>query len=63
MVARVQLIVREDGTIAIAQPASEPGDVDTAKCIAAIFKEAANARTFTPGGSGIATVEATLDPL
>jgi hypothetical protein len=62
IVARVQLIVRAEGTIAIAQPATEPGDEDAAACLAALFKDAASPQTFSPGGGGIATVEAELDP-
>jgi hypothetical protein len=62
IVARVQLIVRAEGTIAIAQPATEPGDQDAAKCLAALFKDAASPQTFSPGGGGVVTVEAKLDP-
>jgi len=62
VVARVRLFVQAEGTISIAQAASEPGDQDAAECIAALFKEAANPQTFSPGGGGIVTVEAKLDP-
>ncbi len=61
-IARVQLFVQVDGPISIAQPASEPGDEDAANCIAAIFKEAATPKSWSPGGGGIVTLETTLDP-
>jgi tRNA A-37 threonylcarbamoyl transferase component Bud32 len=62
IVARVQLFVQTEGRISIAQPASDPGDANTAACLAALFKEAASPKTFHPGGGGIVTVEAKLDP-
>ena len=61
--ARVDLFVQDDGTISLAHPKpNDPGDAVTAACLAAIFKQAATPTTFAPGGSGIVTVEATLDP-
>jgi serine/threonine-protein kinase len=62
VVARVQLFVQQEGTISIAKAASEPGDEAVAECLAALFKEAATPQTFAPGGGGIVTVEARLDP-
>ena len=62
VVARVQIFVQEEGRISIAQPASEPGDSDTAACLAALLKEAASPATFAPRGGGIAELEAKLDP-
>jgi eukaryotic-like serine/threonine-protein kinase len=62
IVARVRLFVQADGTISIAKAASEPGDEDAAECLAAYFKDAASPRTFSPGGGGIVTVEARLEP-
>jgi hypothetical protein len=63
VLVRVQLMPNEDGNIAIAQPnAPDPGDVDAARCMAAIFKSNANPSTFHPGGIGNVVVEARLDP-
>ncbi len=60
--ARVLFHVHDDGNIALPAPASDPGDVATARCLATFFKETASPKTFNPGGSGIVTVEARLDP-
>jgi hypothetical protein len=62
VLARVQLFVQKEGTISIAQPASEPGDEGTARCLATLLKEAAKPATFSPGGGGIVTLEAKLAP-
>ena len=63
VVARVQIQLRSDGTIAIAQPSpNEPGDVASARCLGALMKDAATPNKYHFGSSGIATFEATLDP-
>ena len=60
---RIQMHFRSDGTIAIAQPAPDsPGNVAAARCLGALMKEDATPNKYKFGESGIATLEATLDP-
>ncbi len=66
-IARVKLVgIHDNGEIAIATPAppDQVGDPIAARCIGNVLKSVAGPTTLHPsGGGGIATVEATLDPL
>jgi serine/threonine-protein kinase len=66
-VARVKLVgIHDNGEIAIVTPAppDQVGDPIAARCIGNVLKSIAGPTTLHPsGGGGIATVEATLDPL
>lgn len=63
VVAHVQLHVHPGGRVTLAQPdPNQPGDVPSARCLAALMKDAATPGKFAFGTSGIASVEVKLAP-
>jgi len=63
VVTQLDIFIGSESNITLAhQTPNTTGDAIAAACLAEVFKKSASPATWTPNGSGIATVEATLDP-